>query len=417
VSSWRCRIARWFWGPQLTGAPEETLERIPQALCGVVGEGEETFVELLRMPVRDHAALAQCQGLVFAGESGVVLTPPRPLISPVDRLSIPRSEHLTLGRMTEPPATLLTGRGCTGRCAFCFEGNASRRVNKGLRLHSVQRCLEEVDYLVRKFHPKYLTIMDDTFVADARRLREFCQEMIGRYHERVKWFCEARMDSLWRQRDLLPLMIEAGLLRIQVGGESGCQHILDAYRKGITLEQLQWFADAAGSAGLHSAYINFIIGGAFETRETARRTREFACDLIRRAPAIVAVGHSLFTPYPATPIHENPEAYGLKLLDKDVVTGFGDSHAFCRTAELTRFDILELGREFNKAVQDAMNDIAQAMPLEVADRVFEGQHKWGLEGEWYEFLSQDSRWSGYYLALHAGRAKRLGDVPTDRIEH
>jgi hypothetical protein len=334
----------------------------------------------------------------------------RPPIEPLDSLSIPRRKELTLEDDDEYGAGLLTGRGCVGRCTFCFEGTRHDSGKKSVRLHSVERCLDEIDYLVKEFSPGYVTIMDDTFTCAPERLRAFCRGMIERHRGDVKWYCEARVDGLIKHPDLLPLMIEAGLLRMQVGGESGSQQVLDAYQKGITPDQLRAVARAAREHGLLSLYINFILGGAFETRDTYALTRDLACELIALAPGCVGAGYSYFTPYPATPMYSHPEHYGLEVVDREVVTGFGDSHVFCRTADLSRFDVLALGPDFESHVQESMQNLVTALPAETIRRIFEAQTHWGIETEWYDVLSHDSALLNYHHSLLDGGALRMDEA-------
>ena len=67
-------------GPQVTAAPELTLDRLPEAAVGVIGEGEDTFVDLLRLNSFGTQALLLCPGLAVPTEAGVVRTTPRPLV-------------------------------------------------------------------------------------------------------------------------------------------------------------------------------------------------------------------------------------------------------------------------------------------------------------------------------------------------
>jgi anaerobic magnesium-protoporphyrin IX monomethyl ester cyclase len=412
----RPELAIVIGGPQVSGAPESTLERIPGAACGVIGDGEEALVELLGLPTLSPSTLGICQGLVVRDDATILRTAPRAPIEPLDRLSIPRRRELTIDADHEIPAAMTTGRGCTGRCAFCYEGALPASQGKRLRLHSVQRCLDEFEYLSTEFDHSYITIQDDTFVADHKRLREFCRGLSARYGGRVKWFCEARADTITRQPDLLPMMVDAGLIRLQIGGESGSQQILDAYRKGVTLEQVRATAEAAQRAGLLSLFINFILGGAFETVETCGLTEQFAVELLRTAPGCVEVSKSFFTPYPGTPMALCPEQFGIVIVDPDVVTGMGDSHVFCRTPTLSRFEILALGHELDKTLNSEMERLAACLPWDAASRHFEAYHRWGLSTAWFETLSTSPALGTYMSSLHGGRAKRLSAIATDALD-
>ena len=395
-------------GPQVTTDPEFTLNNIPEALCGVVGEGEETFAELLSLPNLSSENLEKCRGLIINVDGIIVKTEPRELIEPLDRLSIPQRKKLSLDPKTVG-ATMITGRGCIGHCAFCYEGGQHKH-GKKIRLHSVKRSLEEFDYLVREFDRSYITIVDDSFVTNVSRLKEFCKEVKAKYGDKIKWFCESRVDVLAKNPELLPTMIEAGLIRLQVGGESGNQHILDLYGKGTTLEQMHTVVESAKKNGLLSIYANFIVGGACETQETYRKTRDFALGLLDLAPGCMEVGSSFYTPYPGTRMFEKPEAFGIEVVDREVVTGAGDEHAFCKTQELSRFDILAINLDFKRSVSQKMKELCKQLPFEVIKKHFQAFHNWNLSTEWYEVLVGDQSRYAYFKSILSGGAKDFADI-------
>jgi radical SAM superfamily enzyme YgiQ (UPF0313 family) len=280
----------------------------------------------------------------------------------------------------------------------------------------VQRCLEEFDYLAKEFTSKYICILDNTFVANPKRLRDFCRGLIKKYKGRMQWFCEARVDTLVRHPDLLPLMIEAGLIRLQVGGESGSQPILDIYKKGTTLDQIEAVTESARVNGLLSLYVNFIIGGAYETQRTYEQTRDFALRLLERAPGCATVGNSFYTPYPGTEMYENPKEFGIEVMDQEVVTGMGDQYVFCRTQELSRFDILALGRDFIKSVKEKMQTLCRQLPQEIIERHFRAFYEWNLSSEWYEALSNNIAIFGYYRSIFRTGAKTFAEASAQTFQ-
>lgn len=388
-------------GPQVTADPELTLARIPEALCGVVGEGEKTFVELLSLPYLTTETLKNCKGLIVNSQGSILRTNPREPIEPLDDLSIPQRKQLSIDPDTTDIPIMITGRGCLGHCAFCYEGG-HHKSGKRLRMHSVERSLEEFDYLVRESKHTYISIVDDSFVTNVKRLKEFCKGLIARYNGEIKWFCESRVDTLARHPDLLPLMIEAGLIRLQVGGESGSQCVLDLYRKGTTLEQMYILVESAKAHGLLSLFANFIIGGAYETRNTYEETRDFALELLDLAPGCMEVGSTFYTPYPGTPMFENPEAFGIEIVDNEVVTSTGDHHIFCRTKELSRFDILALKVDFESSVMQKQKELCKQLPLEVIRKHFHAFYDYKIATVWYEILAEDRSRYGYFKSLSGG---------------
>lgn len=403
-------------GPQATWAPEDVLRLVPEAACAALGEGEETFVELLHRRPLTPSSLAGCRGVAYLAGGALVRTPPRAPLADLDRLSIPRRKELSVEPSAADGASLMVGRGCVGQCAFCSEASKPPGAARKVRLRSVERCLEEVDYLVTEFQPRCISFLDDTLVSAPERLRQLCRGLVARYHGEVKWFCEARADALHRHPDLLPLMIEAGLVRVQLGGESGSQRVLDAYGKGTTLEQLRAVVRQAHAAGLVSCYVNFILGGAFETRETYEATRDFACELLELAPGVVGVGHSYFTPYPGTAMHADPAAYGLHPVDGEAVTGLGDQHVFCRTDALARMDILQLGPDFERHVARTMDALWPTLPDATVARMIEAHERWEVRTEWYDRLPRHPELYVYHHARVTGRCRRLSEVEVHGLD-
>ena len=236
-------------GPQVTGDPYGTMQLVSNVTCGVIGEGEVPFLKLLQAETLDEEVLKGIDGLLYYDSSQkLTVTKPQKQNPHIDEYGYPKREKYCLDpdRITFPQ--LITGRGCMGRCAFCYEGG---REHTQLRVRSIESCLEEIDYLVRTYDIKYINLVDDTFILNRKRTEEFCNRMIDKYQGRIKWYCEARADILSKNIDILPLLKQAGLVKIQLGGESGCQEILDAYKKGVTLGELEFVTRKIAEAGTH----------------------------------------------------------------------------------------------------------------------------------------------------------------------
>src|SRR3990172_4234056 len=115
-------------GPHVSAVPEETLARFPDFDMAVLGEGEETLVELLRA-LSDGRDLSTVAGLAIRADGGVKVTGHRAMIKDLDSLPFPAWDLLTdfpgafrpapFRYRKLPAATLVTSRGCPNRCIFC----------------------------------------------------------------------------------------------------------------------------------------------------------------------------------------------------------------------------------------------------------------------------------------------------------
>lgn len=336
-------------GPQVTGDPQLAMKRLPFADCAIIGEGERPFTQILKHKLRNDVDISDIAGIIFRDSTNVLQQTKKQAKCDIDTYPWPRRYNYTLDDHVIFDQ-ISTGRGCVGRCAFCFEGNKS---SNHLRLRSVDSVIEEIDYLVAHLpHHRYLSFLDDTFIINRERTEKICQHLIGKYNGEIGWFCEGRVDILRKNLDILPLLKKAGCIRIQLGGESGNQYILDTYEKQMKLEDLETVVGEIYKAGIPSVYINFIIGGAFETIDSFNETLEFARNLLRIAPGCAEVGSSLLTPYVGTPIRNNPQKYGIKIIDGNVVTGPDGYIPFCETIELRKEKIMQLKNLFDKELQN-----------------------------------------------------------------
>jgi radical SAM superfamily enzyme YgiQ (UPF0313 family) len=118
---------------------------------------------------------------------------------------------------------------------------------------------------------------DDTLTLKQHlpRLHAICEEILRR-GIKLPWSANARADL--RDLETLKLMKRAGCRMLCVGFEFGNQQILNNVKKGIKLDHMREFAEAASKAGIR-VHGCFMIGGPEETRETARDTIEFAKSL------------------------------------------------------------------------------------------------------------------------------------------
>lgn len=115
-------------GPHLTAVPEETMEKIKWFDVGVIGEGEDTIVELLES-YESKKDLANVKGLIIRDNEKLKFTSPRPFIKNLYKLPLPAWDLLPdLVRYYQPAAdslyrfpaiSLVTSRGCPGKCIFC----------------------------------------------------------------------------------------------------------------------------------------------------------------------------------------------------------------------------------------------------------------------------------------------------------
>jgi radical SAM superfamily enzyme YgiQ (UPF0313 family) len=293
-------------GCHATALPEDTLRSFPAFDMAVLGEGEETLVEVLRRVSCGERCPAVAGTAVREGEV-VRLMEARPLMHELDSLPLPawdllegfpRAFQPSPGRIRRwPCASVVFTRGCPNQCVFCDRSVFGNRCRAYTPAYAVE--------LVRDLHDRYgvreLLIEDDTFVLSKDRVREFCERLIG-LGLRMSWSCLGRADRV--DPGLLKLMRKAGCWHISYGVESGDPDILKAMHKRLDVDQIRQAVEWSREAGLRTKGF-FIVGFPGETRASLAKTKALACSLELDDISVMQM-----TPFPGSELYDIAERHG-----------------------------------------------------------------------------------------------------------
>jgi len=402
-------------GPQTLHLGEEFLRN---SGCDFLirGDGEETLFELLEFMVYGRGKIDNIKGLMYLKRDGKsVATEERTPIRDLDSLPFP-SSSLILGDKCSYNLPVLSARGCPYRCAFCFEGGNT----KALRLRSVESVKMEIRQRLEE-NPdiKYVWFVDDTFTLNYKRTVEFCQALKELRKDRdFVWFCEGHGGMLARWPELISMMKDAGMVRMQMGMESGWEPALEMYGKEATVAQVEEVIHLCHDADLPQLAGNFIIGGPYETAETLELTSSFVERLIIDTPGLLDISSTFIVPLPNTAISSCPEKFGLTLIDGDSLTSLED-FPVTETADL-KINDLSLARSlFLKRVFNTMKNLFKTgrIPHKKIKKHFELALNYGIASTWYKYLySKDSFVRPYFTMLIKTPALRIEEIPPGLIK-
>lgn len=278
---------------------EESLINIPEIDCVVRGEGEITFLELVRAREKNQP-FDNISGITFRKDNQVVSNPERPFHDNVEDFNIsigdlPKGnfEFLTPFRRGKGGKAVLvmTGRGCPNRCIFCVQGSKSRR------FIPVEKVIKDIKIKTVHFKTFYVHFYDPSLTLSEQYIKDLCRAMIENKLN-VKWYCESRVNI---NLDILKLMKKAGCVSIDFGLESGSPKVLKNIKKGIIIEQVLPFAKTCHDLGIHT-HVFMMISLPGETEEDSQMTLKMLEDLV---PYIDSYSLGTLTLYPGTEVYEN----------------------------------------------------------------------------------------------------------------
>ncbi len=171
-----------------------------------------------------------------------------------------------------PLATMQTVRGCTARCTFCSVRNFN---GFGVRTHSPERVLKEIEILYKKFGIRHIDFVDDDFTVSRSRVVEICKMLIERKYN-LTWSIGNGIRLGTLDDELLTYMADSGCTYFSLGIESGDDKMLKEMKKPLTLKILNKKAPLLEKHTRIYYRANFITGYPDETPEQLNRTFECA---------------------------------------------------------------------------------------------------------------------------------------------
>lgn len=292
-------------GPHVTFLPEQTLKECKYVDVIVKGEGEKTVKELAKA-FENGEPLEKVRGITFRKGNQIINSEPMPLIKNIDEIPFPSRDLLPTDKYQVNGikyTAMLTSRGCPFGCSFC---SSSRLFGGHWRGRSPENVLEEMRIIYEDYKIKNIEFVDDTFTLNQIRAEKICDGIIEQGWD-ITWGASSRVDTITKK--IAEKMKKAGCWILFLGIESGCQRILDAIGKRITIEQIKKAVKVVKDAGI-KVLGSFIIGFPEDTLESIRQTINFAKSL-----NLDWAEFSILTPYPGTPIFNFATENNLLLSD------------------------------------------------------------------------------------------------------
>jgi len=268
-------------GPHCTFYQKRSLSDIPSADISLICEGEHTIIDIVHY-LQKKKNLSDINGLYYREKNKIKSGKPFKIIKDLDSICFP-ARHLVEkyeygkfnNRYIYKPkfTTMITSRGCPSNCRFCARyGNVIK--NWGFRQRSAENVVKEIREIDERYNSVMIT--DDSFLFDNKRAHKIFDEIISSGTNIDLLIEGTRVDRA--DRELYKKMKKANVKFVVYGIESGNQDVLDFYKKGITLNQINKAVNLSNEMGFVTIG-SFILGGPSETKKHIEDTIDLACSL------------------------------------------------------------------------------------------------------------------------------------------
>ncbi len=290
-------------GVHATVAPDEVIA-LDSVDAIVRGEGEHALLELVTNLEKGND-IDSIQNLWLKRNGQVIKNEIRPLLDNLDILPYPDFElfddrhfvhdvyfnnRLTAKRV----GAFETSRGCPYSCSYCVNA-CLQRLNQGKsryhRKKSVQRAVNEIAFSVERLQLEYVYLIDETFLLQTDRLKEFTEAYVQRVGLPFSFMTHPQTVT----EEKIELVARAGadlaLIGIECGDEEFRKNVL---RRPVKDKDIRMAFKVVKQYGIPTCSFN-LIGFPGENRKLIEKTIKFNREI---KPDFIQV--TIFYPFPGT---------------------------------------------------------------------------------------------------------------------
>lgn len=300
-------------GPHITLCGKDFMNKNTEIDFGVAGEGEVSFIELVKSLKNDKRDFSKIQGIYYRRNQEIFFNNRHESLD-LSKLSFPSFEHIRNMDFTDFRYPLLTSRGCPYGCIFCCVGLISGKKWRGREPEDVVNELLEAK---EKYQIASFEIMDDNFTFDIDRAKEICRIIIKKKLN-LDWWCHNGLRADKLDQELLNLMKRAGCKSIALGIESGDESVFNNINKGEKLSDIIKAVKMIKKSGIKCVGY-FIVGLPGETVGATKKTVR-----LQRELKLADYKYNMLIPYPGTRIWQIVQERGRMLTNIEDSYHFGD---------------------------------------------------------------------------------------------
>ena len=282
----------WLGGPEVSFHAEKILAQYTQLTGIMVGEGEETFTQLVRFYHAPKGQLQDIPGLVLPQGR----TQPREL---TDMSKLPFL-YEDLGKFQNRIIYYESQRGCPFKCAYCLSA-----IDKSVRLRDIETVKKELQYFL-DHKVSQVKFIDRTFNCNAAHALTIWRYLLENDNGVTNFHFEIAADLMTEDELEVLKQMRPGLIQLEKGVQSTNEQTLHAINRYMSLEHLRQVVDKIHSFHNIHQHLDLIAGLPYEDYDSFVTSFN---DVYAMRPQQLQLG--FLKVLKGSPIEEKAEEYGI----------------------------------------------------------------------------------------------------------
>jgi len=248
----------WLGGPEVSFDAQNLVHKHPQLTGIMVGEGEETFLELLAYYWEPKIPLQKIQGIVykdgFTGERS---------LTDMNRLPfIYHQENIPLATFQNRIIYYESQRGCPFQCAYCLSS-----IDKTVRLRNIETVKSELQYFLDHNVPQ-VKFIDRTFNCNPKHALSIWKYLGENDNGVTNFHFEIAADLMTNAQLEVMRSMRPGFIQLEIGVQSTNKATLKAIDRHMDIEKLRNTVAAIHSFQNIHQHLDLIAGLPYENYDS-----------------------------------------------------------------------------------------------------------------------------------------------------
>ena len=248
----------WLGGPEVSYDAIQVLKEHPEVDGVMVGEGEETFKELMEYYVEGKGELSQIRGLAYCNKNTPALTMPREQMN----LSAVPFVYEQLEGFENKIIYYESSRGCPYSCSYCLSS-----IDKRVRLRDTELVKKELQFFLDHKVPQ-VKFVDRTFNCHPKHTLEIWNYIHEHDNGITNFHFEVSADILREEEFEVLSKMRPGLVQLEIGVQSTNEETIEAIRRKMDLTKLRKAVARVKEGKNVHQHLDLIIGLPYEDYKT-----------------------------------------------------------------------------------------------------------------------------------------------------